>query len=124
MGCEVEEKGEIGMNKGALVVMTLRSAALVASLLPLQACAYWGGPLAGRVLEEGTRKPIACAIVVARWQGTAFSFVDTHTVCMQVETAVADGQGRYHIPFWRKSPEPAGVRNLEPDIVAYKASYE
>ncbi len=98
--------------------------ATIACIGPLSACAYTGGPLDGYVLEERTNAPIPGAIVVVRWQGIAFSFVDTRTVCMHVETAIADGQGRYHIPFWRKSAEPVGVRKLEPILIVHKAGYQ
>ncbi len=103
-----------------LVYLTM----IIASVSPLSARAYSGGPLDGYVLEERTNKPIPGAIVVVRWQGTAFSFVDTHTVCMHVESATTDDQGRYHIASWRKSAEPVGVRNLEPIVTAHKAGYE
>lgn len=103
-----------------LVYLTM----ILVSVSPLSACAYSGGPLDGYVLEERTNKPIPGAIVVVRWQGTAFSFVDTHTVCMHVESATTDDQGRYHIASWRKSAEPVGVRNLEPIVTAHKAGYE
>lgn len=97
---------------------------IIAGVSPLSACAYSGGPLDGRVLEEKTNKPIPGAIVVVRWQGTAFSFVDTHTVCLHVETVVTDSEGRFRIPFWHKRAEPALVRKLKPVIVAYKAGYD
>jgi hypothetical protein len=92
--------------------------------LPLSACAYPGGPIAGSVLEEGTNKRIAGAIVVARWQGDAFSLVHTQTVCLHVELATTDRQGRFRIPGWRKDTEPKGVRNLTSILTVYKAGYE
>jgi len=37
--------------------------------IPLTACALSGEAIEGRVLEEGTNKPIPGAIVVVRWIG-------------------------------------------------------
>ncbi len=99
------------------------SLVLLVSLLPLTACAYSGGPLEGKVLEEGTNKPISGAIVVARWQGDAFSFVDSPTVCIHVESTTTDNEGRYHLPAWRAKAEPAGVHNIEPILIAYQPGY-
>lgn len=102
----------------------LRMIPLMFALIPLAACAYWGGPIEGRVLEEGTDKPISGAIVVVRWQGTAFSFVESPTVCIHVETTTTDKDGRYRIPFWHASAEPPGVHGIEPIVTAYKAGYQ
>lgn len=97
---------------------------IAAIVLPTTGCAYSGGPIEGRVLEEGTDKPIPGVIVVARWEGTAFSFVENPTVCIHVETATTDKDGRYRIPFWHASAEPAGVHGIEPIVTAYKAGYQ
>lgn len=97
---------------------------IAAIALPTTGCAYSGGPVEGRVLEEGTDKPIPGAIVVARWQGTAFSFVESPTVCIHVETATTDKEGRYRIPFWHASAKPSGAHGIEPIVTAYKAGYQ
>ena len=98
---------------------------LIAALsLPTSGCAYSGGPIKGKVLEEGTDKPLADAIVVVRWQGTAFSFIESPTVCIHVESATTDKDGRYRIPAWRASVEPSGVRGIEPIVTPYKAGYQ
>lgn len=109
----------ISQRHGLLAVLLIG-----ASSLPSMGCAYSGGPIEGKVLEEGTDRPIADAIVVVRWQGTAFSFVESPTVCIHVETATTDKNGRYRIPFWRASAKPSGVHRIEPIVTAYKAEYQ
>lgn len=98
---------------------------IAAMVLPALGCAYSGGPVKGRVLDEEMNTPVADAIVVVIWQGTAFSFVESPTVCIHVETATTDKDGRYRIPFWHASTEPSGVRGIQPYVAAiYKQSYQ
>lgn len=111
--------------------MTLRTTRIptflliAAMVLPTLGCAYSGGPVKGRVLDEQTNTPIGDAIVVVLWQGTAFSFVESPTVCIHVETATTDKDGRYRIPFWHASTEPSGVRGIQPYVAAiYKIGYQ
>jgi hypothetical protein len=92
--------------------------------LPLTACALSGGPIEGQVLEEGANQPIAGAIVVARWNGTAFSFVESPTVCVHVLTTTTDAEGKYRLPAWRKESPIKGVRDIHPTVTAHKAGYE
>jgi hypothetical protein len=96
---------------------------LLSGLLCLLTACASSGPLAGKVLEEGTNKPIAGAIVVARWQGDAFGLVHSPTVCVHVDTATTDAEGRYRITASFKSTDPIGVRNIKPIISAYKTGY-
>jgi len=86
-------------------------------VLMLYGCASLSAePLEGQVLEEGTSKPIANAIVIVRWDKTYSSFVDTTTVCVHVESALTDAQGRYRLPRWRgKTPD---------HINTFKTGYE
>jgi len=93
-------------------------------LLPLQACALSGDAIEGKVLEEGTNKPIPEAIVIARWQGTAFSFVESPSVCVHVLTTTADAQGKYRFPAWHKESPLKGVRDVRSIITAHKPGYE
>jgi hypothetical protein len=97
---------------------------IAALSLSSTACAYSGGPIEGKVLEEATDKPIAGAIVVVRCEGTAFSFVESPTVCIHVESATTDKDGRYRIPAWRASAKPWSVHGIEPIVTAYKAGYQ
>lgn len=68
--------------------------------LSLGACAHSGGPIEGRVVEDGTNRAVPGAIVVAFWQGSTFELVESHTVCYHVESASTDTQGVYRIPRW------------------------
>lgn len=97
---------------------------LMPMFLPLNACAYSGVPVKGTVLEEGTDKPIPGATIVVRWEGTAFSFADTQSICIHVESTLTDDKGHFRIPAWRASVEPAGVHGLKPLITVYKLGYE
>ena len=96
----------------------------VMALLSLSACGLSGGPLSGQVLEEGTRKPVPGAIVVAKWEGNVWAFVETRLVCVHVESTIADQEGRYKLPRWSK-PSTVGpvVMDLAPVVVAYKPGY-
>lgn len=91
--------------------------------LPLPACALSGGALEGVVLEEGTNKPIPEAIVIARWSGTAFSFVESPSVCVHVLTTTTDAEGKYRFPAWRKESPLKGVRDVHPIITAHKPGH-
>ena len=95
----------------------------IIALLPLQACALSGESIQGQVLEESTNKPIPGAIVVARWQGEAFSFAHSPTICIHVESTTTDNDGRYRLPAWSAKVEPEGVRNIRPLLDAYKPGY-
>lgn len=69
--------------------------------LPLTACSLSGETMDGQVLEEGTGKPVAGAIVVVRWTGNDSSgLFDGHGVCYHVETATTDATGKFHIGRW------------------------
>jgi len=97
---------------------------LMPLLLPLSACALSGSAIEGKVLEEGTNKPIPEAIVIARWSGTAFSFVESPTVCVHVLTTTTDAEGKYRFPAWRKESPLKGVRDVRSIITAHKPGYE
>src|SRR3989344_5915493 len=97
---------------------------LMPLLLPLSACALSGDAIEGQVLEEGTNKPIPEAIVIARWSGTAFSFVESPSVCVHVLTTTTDAEGKYRFPAWRKDSPLKGVRDVHPIITAHKPGYE
>lgn len=83
----------------------IRMMLLMLAVLPLGACALSGEAMQGRILEEGTNKPIPGAIVVVRWEGLTTSgswFVEASTVCYRVETATTDEQGNYQTQAWRQ----------------------
>src|SRR3990172_7500957 len=97
---------------------------LLCVLLPLTACALSGDAIEGRVLEEGTGKPIPDAIVVVRWEGRVSSLADSHGVCVHVDSMVSDSQGRYKFTRWSKSSKVGPVFNVKSIVTAYKPGYE
>lgn len=116
------------LTGGKLHMKTLQQGLLLSVfavlLFPLTACALSGKALEGQVLEESTKKPIPDAIVVAHWIGTAFSFVESPTVCVHVMVTTTDAEGKYHFPFWHKESPITGVRDVHEVITAYKSGYE
>lgn len=73
-------------------------------------------PFHGQVLELGTNKPIAGAIVVGRWQRAISLVFDSRTECYHVETTSTDDQGHFQLPRWE---------GKEPNLIdSYKPGYE
>jgi len=102
----------------------LQRALLAAALLPLTACATEPQAKPGRVLEAGSNKPIAGAIVIARWKGFMPIFpADGRTLCYHVESAMTDAEGVYRIPAWQGDPQHANLLDKEIFIDAYKPGY-
>ena len=93
-------------------------------MLPLSACGASGGPVAGQILEAGTKKPIPEAIVIVRWQGTYSQIVDSQDVCYHVESATTDAEGRYQIPAWKEKSKGLMFSAGPWLIDAYKTGYE
>lgn len=105
-----------------------RTILLILTLLPLTACGLSSDPIEGQVLEAGTKKPLAGAIVVIRWEGTSSQIAESKTVCYHVETATTDAQGNYRTPAWRKFKLTGEFMGLgftpgAKDITAYKPGY-
>ncbi len=92
-------------------------------LLPLSACALSGGSIDGKVVEEGTNKPIPNAIVVVQWVGNLWAVVKSQTVCVHVLTTTTDAQGRFHFPGWAKASTIGPVTGVEPSITVYYPGY-
>lgn len=92
-------------------------------LLPLTACGLSSGSISGKVLEEGTGKPISGAIVVVRWKGYVSAIVDAQTVCVYVESATTDERGKYRVGGWSKSSTMGPVFDVKPVVSAYKVGY-
>ncbi len=87
-----------------------------------------GGPVRGQVIDASTRRPLAGAIVVVRWEGNiSGSFVDSKTVCYHVETTTTNADGNYDIPRWSKTiveDWEGGIFGKDYQINAYKPSYQ
>lgn len=92
-------------------------------LLALWGCGLSGDAIHGKVVDEQTGQPVPNAIVVARWRGDLFAFVESQTVCVHVDTATTDEKGQYRLPAWRKRNDLGWVRDVMPVINIYKQGY-
>ena len=93
-------------------------AALLVFGLTLSSCA-----MEGQVLEEGTNKPLAGAIVIATWHGSTLNPVHSTSTCFHLETATTDKNGKFKMPSFSGNFDPFIVdRNRYLDV--YKAGYQ
>lgn len=98
---------------------------LLLLFLPLWGCSLSGDVIEGKVIDESTGKPMAGAIVVARWLGDVLAWpADSQTVCFHVLTATTDDDGNYRMPAWRKKSEIGPVFDQQHYVNAYKFGYE
>jgi hypothetical protein len=101
----------------------------IGALLLLPACGFFGEPTAegealkGRVLELGSDRPVAGAVVLAFWVGEVASLADSSGVCFHVASATTDEQGRYHTTAWRKQTKFARSKHQGVSITAFKPGY-
>jgi len=108
-------------------IRTLLTFIIVLLLFPMVACALSGEAIMGKVMEEGTNKPIANAIVIVRWSGHLATFAHGKTVCYHVLSSTTDETGVYRFPAWRKKITEDWQKNISPEaviITAYKPGYE
>lgn len=101
----------------------------LAGVLPLNGCATSSAPprqpVEGRVLEQGTNRPIPGAIVIARWRGHMPVFpADGQSVCYHVESATTDEEGRYRFPVFDEEPRHRRIRYKYIQVDAYQPGYE
>jgi len=88
-----------------------------------------GSAMDGRVIDSETGAPIAGALVIAEWSGDIGGPVHSKSVCVHMEVATTDPDGRYHIPGWSRRPIADweagffGLRNVETSRRTYKAGY-
>ena len=73
------------------------------------------------MLDYKTGEPIPGAIVVARWLATIVG--SGQGTCVQVETAVSDGKGKYRIASWQRTP-PALILGAGLELDVYRPGYE
>lgn len=104
---------------------------LLASLLPLQACAhpmfYRAKEFSGSVVDAETNKPLEGVVVVAQWIPFHVGFGEGgHWSVMEVEEAVTDKDGKYTIPGWGPIAKPAFayLDNLDPQLSVFKRGYQ
>lgn len=98
---------------------------LAALAIGLFACAHRPPPVSpeaieGRVLEQGSEKPIGGALVVMLWRG---HLGYSGTICYHVATATTEANGDYRIPPQTR-PEPyIGLSERSRAPVVYKPGY-
>lgn len=112
--------------------MNLAKITLALSLvLPLAACDLLGPPVIsgkavdGAALEENSIKPIAEAIIAARWVGDLPGIADSKTVCYHVLSTTSDEQGRFSFPAWEKDANEwqRKIKRGSVYLFAYKRGY-
>jgi len=77
----------------------------------------------GRVLNEINDKPIAQAIVVALWKGTASSEQPHKQICYHVETTMTDDKGYFEIPNWHEPGRYSDLTDKQVHIKAFHTNY-
>jgi hypothetical protein len=100
-------------------------AVFVACLLAMNALAW--GTIEGQVLDDETDQPVPGAIVVAAWNAVRSNWAtDAHSVCLHVETAMADASGHYRLQEWQgwSSPSHRFLIGRSLSLLAYKSKYE
>lgn len=74
--------------------------------------------LQGQVVEVGSKRPLAGAIIVALWKETLSAApipADSRTVCGHLESTITDSQGDFQLPTWQ---------GYAPSMyISYKAGY-
>jgi hypothetical protein len=117
------------MKVNAKVPVKLMHCAFAALLPMLAACAppmLYSLGVSGRVVEEGSDRPVGDALVGVIWSAKVvpkgFTGHNTSTVCYHAASATADAQGRYSVPRWFKA-QKEGVANGDYAAFAYKEGY-
>ena len=93
--------GQSILRAAILVLLLLNATGCKEKKSPIMASETSAPYVQGQVLEEDSRKPIADAIVIGRWQEAISIFpADSQTACVHVETATTDAQGGYRMRTW------------------------
>lgn len=106
--------------RGIATVILLATAVLSSS-----ACAesHTGAPIQGRVVDAGTRQPVADVIVVAEWRLEGGLHTDT-IGRLHLQETVTDEQGIYRLPAWGPIKVEKGRLDVaSPIIHFYKRGY-
>jgi hypothetical protein len=78
----------------------------------------------GLVLEEGSKEPIADAVVVAQWSGHAAGTVGGGTtICFHVAVTKTDESGKYYFPGWDNKGKWKSLSDQNVWVYAYKSGY-
>ena len=112
--------------------MKVRALFVAVSLLPLVGgCAlfdptFGADPINSQIVDEDTGEPIEGAVVVAHWQLNGGSISAMPCGSANVEEAVTDRDGRFHLPGWGpvRSGCASEMRIGEPVLYVFKAEYD
>lgn len=78
-----------------------------------------------QVLDADTGQPIEGAVVVAYWEMHRGSFAGDSLPCgaADVEEAVTDKDGKFHIPGWGPVHSSCDMRSFDPFLYVFKSGY-
>lgn len=94
---------------------------LIASTIGLSACGFYGSGKSGKVVEEGTNKPIEGAMVSVLWHG---SYLITHgSTCFNVNVTTTDKEGNYRVSSWLRWTRSWPAKGSAYTIKVYKKGY-
>lgn len=108
-------------------------ATLALLVLSTTGCAVMGlsnlsaDPIDARVIDADTGQPIEGVVAVAYWELNKGSLAGDSLPCgsANVEEAVTDKDGRFHLPAWGPIKNPCGgvMEEYEPTIYLFKPGY-
>lgn len=102
-------------------------------LLPVSFLLFAGGcstlsaePVTARVVDANTGKPLAGVAVMAYWELHNGSFTGHSFGCgaVDVEGAVTDQDGEFHIPGWGPISSSCDMRAANPTLILFKPGYD
>ena len=106
---------------------------LVAALFTVSLLSLLGGcstmlsaePVTARVVDASTGKPLAGVAVVAYWELHNGSFTGHSFGCgaIDIEGAVTDADGQFHIPGWGPINSSCDMWGFNPILMLFKPSY-
>jgi len=78
--------------------------------------------LSGRIVEEGTGKPMEGVIVVGAWRGELEGFGEPKSTCYYLDTATTDAEGEFSMHKWSINLNPL-LMYRQISVQAYKRGY-
>jgi hypothetical protein len=108
-----------------------RIAIVMAAAVTLTACVfgppfYWGEEIHGRVVDAGTGKPVAGAVVVADWKLYAGGYGHGgHADSLLIEETITNDDGQFQFRQWGPQRRPASeILQDAPWLTVFKRGYE